>query len=265
MPESPWRSSTVLNLLRKSSTNSRTDQGSLNGTCYITVWDPILLCLRIFCLFSPGHILIYWLFYPGNAPDTQPGLDIIKVIFLQFFISLQLCFLATHYTQRVKDLSIINRNVMNEYNVKFVYPRLNPIVRDSGTQCAYLIAKYDPTLNEENVISTSSLIHQKSATMSNYLDYDNISTLTSQSTAGSKSSPSSIRAASPYRIQSPIKNQIVQRNIMDTSNGFEYSSTNIISPFLNHDFPSNPTNSFEADRKNFLSRRKYERGPSFFR
>ncbi|POS84040.1 hypothetical protein EPUL_002838, partial [Erysiphe pulchra] len=261
LPLSSWRPSNVLNLFKKLSTETRTDQGSLHGTCEIAVWDPILLCLRIFCLFSPGHVLIYWLFYPRNAPDTQPGLDMMKVIFLQILISVQLCLLETHYTQRAKDLSIISRNVMNEYNVKFVYPRLNPIVRDSGTQCAYIIAKNDPILNDGSFTSTSSLIYQKNATISQYLDYDNISTFTYQSKAASKSSPSYLGAVSPYSIQSPSEDQIVEQNI---TNGFDNSSTHILSPFLNYDHTINPTDSYEEDRKKFLFRREYERGPSFF-
>ncbi|RKF64304.1 putative duf2418 domain containing protein [Erysiphe neolycopersici] len=261
LPKSPWRPCNFSNLFRKPRTESRTDQGSLHGTCEIVIWDPILLCLRIFCLFSPGHVLIYSLFYPGNAPETQPGLDIVKVIFLQLLMSIQLYLLETHFNQRAKDLSIINANVMNEYNVKYVYPRLNTIVRDFGTQCAYMIANNDPFLNEDNIISTSSFKYQKSATISHYLDYDNISTLTYQSPTVTKPSSSNVEAVSSCKIQSPFKNQIVQQNITDIP---DYSSTDILSPHLNHDQPTNPTNSYEQDRKNFLSRRKYERGPSFF-
>lgn len=100
----------------------------------IAVWDPIPFCLRLFCLFSPGHVLVYWLFLPTRAMDPRPSTTVATTIFLQILLSLQLLFLQLNFSQQTKDTAVIHKEVLNEYDTKFVHPRLNPPVRDVGTQ-----------------------------------------------------------------------------------------------------------------------------------
>ncbi|KHJ30441.1 putative duf2418 domain containing protein [Erysiphe necator] len=265
---SPLGFDNIFNHYRRLNHKSRIDQGSLHSTSEIAVWDPILPCLRIFCLFSPGHVIIYWLFFPQNAPDTQPALDILKVIFLQLLMSLQLFLLEIHYIQRAKDISIIHGNVMNEYNVKFVYPRLNPTVRDSGTQSTRIITSAALSLDENvDTFKTSSMYHE-SPTISQYLEFENISPLTSQQylrLAVSQSSPSEIETISSYSYHSPIKDPIIKQSMVDISNDFELSPSNILSPQSHDNYPIFSVDSYQEHKKDTFSRRKYERGPSFFR
>lgn len=100
----------------------------------LAVWDPIPVCLRLFCLFSPGHVLVYWLFLPISPSDPRPSTTVITTIILAALLSAQLLFLQTNYAQQTKDMAIIHKEVLNEYDTKFVHPRLNPPVRDVGTQ-----------------------------------------------------------------------------------------------------------------------------------
>ena len=101
----------------------------------LAIWDPTPLSLRLFCLFSPGHVLVYYLFLPTSAFDTQPSLTVLRTLFLAALLSAQLLLLQSSFTQQAKDTSLVHKEVQHEYDTKFVHPRLNPSVRDVGTQC----------------------------------------------------------------------------------------------------------------------------------
>lgn len=100
----------------------------------LALWDPLPVCLRLFCLFSPGHVLIYWLFLPISPLDPRPSTTVVTTIVLAALLSAQLLFLQSNYAQQTKDMAIIHKEVLNEYDTKYVHPRLNPLVRDVGTQ-----------------------------------------------------------------------------------------------------------------------------------
>lgn len=98
------------------------------------VWDPLPICLRLFCLFSPGHVLVYWLFLPTSAHDPRPSTTILTTIVLGVLLSAQLYVLQSSFSQQTKDTAVIHKEVLNEYDTKFVHPRTNGTVRDAGTQ-----------------------------------------------------------------------------------------------------------------------------------
>ncbi|KOS17959.1 Meiotically up-regulated protein [Escovopsis weberi] len=100
----------------------------------LSVWDPLPATLRLFCLFSPGHVLVYLLFLPLAPLDPQPSVTVFNVVVMQLLLSGQMLLLSSRFAQQVKDNSIVQREVMNEYETKFVQPRLHPVVRDVGTQ-----------------------------------------------------------------------------------------------------------------------------------
>lgn len=100
----------------------------------IAVWDPTPLCLRLFCLFSPGHVLLYWLFFPLRASDPRPSVTVVTTMTLAALLSVQLSLLNTFASQQQKDASLIHKEVQHEYDKKFVHPSLNKPVRDAGTQ-----------------------------------------------------------------------------------------------------------------------------------
>ena len=100
----------------------------------VSVWDPYPATLRIFCLLSPGHVLIYMLFLPLAPLDPRPSVTVFKCLVLQAILSAQLFLLHGKFTQQAKDIAIIQKEVMHEYDTKFVHPRLQPVVREVATQ-----------------------------------------------------------------------------------------------------------------------------------
>ena len=100
----------------------------------LSVWDPLPLCLKMFCIFSPGHVLIYWLFLPTTSQDMRPSTTVVITIALASLLSAQLFILQGSFSQQSKDASLIHKEVLNEYDIKYVHPRTQPVMRDVGTQ-----------------------------------------------------------------------------------------------------------------------------------
>ncbi|PBP24114.1 hypothetical protein BUE80_DR005000 [Diplocarpon rosae] len=124
----------LTSILGDTSAESRAHPDATRDVWEIATWDPIPICLRLFCFFSPGHVLVYWLFLPIVAADPRPSVTVFTTILLQVLLSSQLCILQVYFSQQEKDTSIIQKEVMSEYNIKYVHPRLNPLVRDVATQ-----------------------------------------------------------------------------------------------------------------------------------
>lgn len=121
----------------------------------IAVWDPLPACLRLFCLFSPGHVLIYWLFLPTATADPRPSTTVITSLLVALLLSVQLSMLQTNFSQQAKDSSLIHKEVLHEYDTKYVHPRTQPLYRDVSTQFTEQ-ASYNPTRDEKyNVVETS--------------------------------------------------------------------------------------------------------------
>ncbi|MCJ1253819.1 hypothetical protein MMC24_001633 [Lignoscripta atroalba] len=53
---------------------------------------------------------------------------------LAALVSMQLMLLRSSFSQQSKDASVINKEVLHEYDTKFVHPRTQPQMRDVGTQ-----------------------------------------------------------------------------------------------------------------------------------
>lgn len=122
------------NILESTTAESRAHPDDSRDVWEISVWDPAPVCLRLFCLFSPAHVLIYWSFLPLQPLDPQPSVTVVKTIFLTTLLSIQSHFLSTYYSQQSKDTSIISKEVLHEYDTKFVHPSLNRPVREVATQ-----------------------------------------------------------------------------------------------------------------------------------
>lgn len=121
-------------ILGDTSAESRAYPDPTRDVWEIAVWDPIPICLRLFCFFSPGHVLVYCLFLPTVATDPRPSVTVFTTLLLQILLSSQLYLFSTFFSQQEKDTAIIHKEVMSEYDVKYVHPRLNPLTRDVGTQ-----------------------------------------------------------------------------------------------------------------------------------
>lgn len=100
----------------------------------IAVWDPNPLCLELFCLFSPLHVVLYYFNLPVAHLDPRPSVKVTTTIFIGTILSLHLWWLRSAFIQQTKDNSIISREVLHEYDNKFVHPSLQKPCRDVGIQ-----------------------------------------------------------------------------------------------------------------------------------
>ncbi|KAH8681001.1 hypothetical protein BX600DRAFT_9000 [Xylariales sp. PMI_506] len=121
-------------MMGSESAESRAHPDRTRDVWELAVWDPLPISLRIFCFFSPGHVLAYMLFLPLAPMDARPSVTVFNCLVLQVILSAQLLWMQSRFSQQNKDTSIIQKEVMNEYNTKFVHPRLYPTVRDAATQ-----------------------------------------------------------------------------------------------------------------------------------
>ncbi|PNY28688.1 Uncharacterized protein TCAP_01386, partial [Tolypocladium capitatum] len=124
----------IADLMTPESAESRAHPDKNRDVWELAVWDPLPVCIRLFCFFSPGHVLVYLLFLPLAPLDPRPSVTAFNTLVMQVVLSAQLLLLCSRYAQQAKDSAIIQKEVMHEYDAKFVHPRLYPVVRDVGTQ-----------------------------------------------------------------------------------------------------------------------------------
>ncbi|KAI0387665.1 hypothetical protein F5Y04DRAFT_240714 [Hypomontagnella monticulosa] len=124
----------ISNMINTESAESRAHPDRSRDVWEVSVWDPLPICLQMFCLFSPGHVLVYMMFLPLAPLDARPSITVLNCIILQLILSGQLLLFQTRFTQQIKDTAIIQKQVMHEYDTKFVHPNLYPTVRDASTQ-----------------------------------------------------------------------------------------------------------------------------------
>ncbi|KAJ4420784.1 hypothetical protein N0V85_000451 [Neurospora sp. IMI 360204] len=154
-PSTPTPLRYMQNFAKGESAEARAHPDKTRDVWEVAVWDPYPATLRIFCLFSPGHVLIYMLFLPLAALDPRPSVTVFKALVLQLLLSAQMLLLTSRFAQQSKDMSIIHREVMHEYDIKYVHPRVYPIYREVATQVSIV----DDVLEEESVaIGTPSTI-----------------------------------------------------------------------------------------------------------
>ena len=139
------------NIMAGDSAESRSHPDATRDVWELAVWDPQHLCLQIFCFFSPGQVLVYCLFLPTAPQDPRPSITIIRTILLAGLFSIHLIFLQAFFSQQSKDASVVHREVLNEYDTKFVHPRTRPQVRDVGTQHSTIPTneKHSPHLEQQ--------------------------------------------------------------------------------------------------------------------
>lgn len=96
------------------------------------MWDPRPAALGVFTLFSPGHVVVYWLLLPVGAGGGSG--TVVTALVLQGVLSVQMGLLVRGFAQKEVDTRVIHKEVFNEYDTKFVHPLVHPVVRDVGTQ-----------------------------------------------------------------------------------------------------------------------------------
>jgi hypothetical protein len=147
--------SLVQKLIGDTSAASRSHPDATRDVWELAVWDPLPISLQLFCLFSPGHVLVYWLFLPIGNLDPRPSMTVLTTLVLELLMTAQLLLLQSNFTQQAKDTAVIHKEVLNEYDTKYVHPNLNPPVRDVGTQFSTSTStSTDPSLDPD----TSTLL-----------------------------------------------------------------------------------------------------------
>ncbi|KAJ5124050.1 uncharacterized protein N7515_007875 [Penicillium bovifimosum] len=146
----------IANALSTESAQSRAHPDAQRDVWELAIWDPSPLCLRLFCLFSPGHVLVYWLFLPTQLSDPRPSVTIVTTIILTVLLSVQMSFISSFYTQQAKDQKIVQKEVFKEYETKYVQPRTHPLMRDVGTQFSDPYGQPPKTEEECNRVETYS-------------------------------------------------------------------------------------------------------------
>ena len=137
-------------LLAGESAGARSHPDATRDVWEIAVWDPTPISLRVLCLFSPGHVLVYWLFLPTATENPRPSTTVITTIFLAAVLSTQLLWFQKNFSEQSRDTAVIHKEVMNEYDTKYVHPRTQPLMRDVGTQCSLSkIARHGPPESNE--------------------------------------------------------------------------------------------------------------------
>lgn len=124
-------------LIAPETAESRAHPDKAKDVWELSVWDPLPISLQISCIFSPGHVVVYMLFLPLAPLDPRPSVTVFNTLFVQVLLSAQLLLLSSRHSQQAKDQAIIQKEVMHEYDTKFVHPRIHPVIREVGTQTAY--------------------------------------------------------------------------------------------------------------------------------
>lgn len=124
----------IADMITSDSAESRAHPDKSRDVWELSVWDPLPVCVRLACLFSPGHVLVYLIFLPLAPLDPRPSVTVFNSLILQVVLSAQMLLLSSRYLQQAKDSAIVQKEVFHEYDAKFVQPRIHPIVRDVGTQ-----------------------------------------------------------------------------------------------------------------------------------
>lgn len=122
------------NMLAGDTAEARSHPDATRDVWEVAVWDPTPVSLRMFCLLSPGHILVYCLLLPTSVSDPRPSVTVAITILLAGLLSAQMLLLSASFSQQSKDASVIHKEVMHEYDTKFVHPRTQPLMREVGTQ-----------------------------------------------------------------------------------------------------------------------------------
>lgn len=118
----------------RNSAEQRAHPDETRDVVELSIWDPPPLCLRIFTLFSPVHVLIYWSFLPTSPLDARPSVTIAHALLLAGLVTVQSFMLEAFFTQQVEDKLILSREVLHEYDTKYVHPSINRPARDVAIQ-----------------------------------------------------------------------------------------------------------------------------------
>lgn len=204
-------------VLGTESAESRAHPDPRQDVWEVAVWDPLPVSLRLFCFFSPVHVALYWMFLPTQSSDPRPSTTVATAIALAFFTSVQLSYLVKCFSQQSKDSALISREVMHEYDTKFVKPRTTPLYRDVATQyseAANTTQPRDERYNNVVVFPPAFVINRGFKTNPNPNYLQQAAASTSAQTSGTRpadSTPDFRSPLPPQDVFSPVRPQTAIR------------------------------------------------------
>jgi hypothetical protein len=184
----------LANALTSEPAESRAHPDAHRDVWEVKVWDPLPICLRLFCLFSPGHVMIYCLLLPTQLSDPRPSVTIVTTIIFASVLAAQLSFLSSSHKQQAKDLTLVHKEVLKEYDTKFVHPRTQPLMRDVGIQFSDTSAgSSDTKYNKVDVYAPAFIIQGgfQTSPNPNYLSHVDPEGLSPRRQVTTSSTPSS--------------------------------------------------------------------------
>ncbi|KAJ9499700.1 hypothetical protein LTR99_000329 [Exophiala xenobiotica] len=223
-------------ILGTESAQSRAHPDPTRDVWEVAVWDPLPVSLRLFCYFSPGHVLIYWLFLPTLSSDSRPSVTIATAMFLALLLSAQLSLLQSSYSTQIKDTAFISKEVLHEYDTKYVKPRTQPVYRDVGTQfseqASYNAAR-DGQYNKVDVYTPMVVINRGFKTHANpnysqYTDPDGADSSNLRHRISTPDFKSPVQVAQAGSAVRPL-NAMRQPNFRPTSSGGDGGSLGVYS------------------------------------
>jgi hypothetical protein len=196
------------------SAESRAHPNATRDVWELAVWDPLPICLRLFCLFSPVHVLIYWIFLPTQLSDPRPSVTIVTTLVVTALLSVQMSFLSSFFKQQAKDAMVVQKEVLKEYDTKFVHPRTQPLMREVGTQFSGPNLDFEEKYNKVDTFTPSVVINRGFRTSPNpsyvrHIDPEGNSSRNSSfsstpiRTSHSVQTPNHLRDASPA-VKAPL-------------------------------------------------------------
>lgn len=206
------------NIFTTSTAESRSHPDPNRDVWELAVWDPLPLSVRLFCLFSPGHVLIYLLF-PTISSDPRLSVTIVTTVILAALLSVQMSLLSSSFTRQAKDSTLLHKEVLNEYDKKFVHPRTQPLMRDVAVQFSEdstLNSGSDERYNSVETFTPTHIVNRgfKTSPNQNYLSHivpdKSSKPLSSPSwrqspvSSSTMSQPSQLHTPSQLRDSSPI-------------------------------------------------------------
>ncbi|KAL5336199.1 hypothetical protein BJX70DRAFT_289276 [Aspergillus crustosus] len=142
------------------SAESRAHPDTERDVWELALWDPLPICLCLFCLFSPGHVLIYWIFLPTQLSDPRPSITVATTLVVTTLLSVQMSFLSTFFKQQAKDNMVVHKEVLKEYDTKFVHPRTQPLMREVGTQFSGPTSAFEEKYNIVDTYTPAVVINR---------------------------------------------------------------------------------------------------------
>lgn len=158
------------------SAESRAHPDAQRDVWELAIWDPLPICVRIFSFFSPAHVLVYMVSLPTQLSDPRPSVTIVTTMVITALLSAQMSLLCSSFTRQAKDSTLVHKEVLKEYDTKYVLPRTQPLMRDVGTQFSEGNAATPGSRSQYNKVDTFTPTHLlkrgfKTSPNPNYVGY----------------------------------------------------------------------------------------------